>query len=163
MNWKRAEQTKTPGEGEPSQQQPELSLLSDSLSNANILRGNPAKELLAFLPAATNPQEPNPRPPTFSRSLCLLQALRSAGRVPFLSPSRSLAAQLLGQLFHGIRCRHSVCTPVLPTTNPSSPPPHLQSLKLILSGIPARKKDLRGFQRSEAGGGLCPPFPTRLG
>lgn len=128
MNWKRAEQTKTPGEGEPSQQQPELSLLSDSLSNANILRGNPAKELLAFLPAATNPQEPNPRPPTFSRSLCLLQALRSAGRVPFLSPSHSLAAQLLGQLFHGIRCRHSVCTPIpshhksqLPSTSPAKP------------------------------------------
>lgn len=80
------------GRSEPVPAISERSLLSDSLCNANILRRNPAKELLAFLPATTNPQEPNPRPPTFTPSLGLLQALRSAGRVPFLSQTHSLAA-----------------------------------------------------------------------
>lgn len=95
----------------------ELLLLSDSLYNANILGRNSAKKLLAFLPATTNPQEPNSRPHTFILSWCLLSGCRFCWAcslsLPKLQPSSTPAAVASCSSVPGI-CWVHVC--------PSFPP-----------------------------------------
>lgn len=123
----------------------ELLLLSDSLYNANILGRSSAKKLLAFLPATTNPQEPNPRPHTFILIRCLLSGCRFCWTCSLFLPKShpSSRAPLLLQLLGAIQCQASAgCTSLLlshhvsqlplPPPSLSFPPSHLQSLELIL-------------------------------
>jgi len=100
----------------------ELLLLSDSLYNANILGRKSAKKLLAFLPAATNPQEPNPRPHTFILRWCLLSGCRFSWvySLSFLK-SQPSSTPACGCFMHfGARHLLGACPSSLPTTCPSS-------------------------------------------